>query len=54
MALSFQGAHVPKEVILLGLRWSVAYPLSTRHGEARMAERGVAGEHSPMHRGGNN
>src|SRR5215831_5238245 len=31
MAISFTGAHFPPEVILMGVRWSVAYPLSTRH-----------------------
>jgi transposase-like protein len=33
MAVSFKGAHFPKEVILMGVRWYVAYPLSTRHVE---------------------
>src|SRR5262249_15291516 len=50
MAVSFQGAHFPKEVILMGVRWSVAYPLSTRHVEERMAERGVAVDHSTITR----
>ena len=27
MAVSFKGAHFPKEVILMGVRWYVAYPL---------------------------
>jgi len=27
MAISFKGAHFPKEVILMGVRWYVAYPL---------------------------
>jgi len=33
MAISFKGAHFPPEVILMGVRWYVAYPLSTRHVE---------------------
>ena len=37
MAVSFKGAHFPKEVILMGVRWYVAYPLSTRHVEERSA-----------------
>ena len=41
MAVSFKGAHFPKEVILMGVRWYVAYPLSTRHVEELMEERGV-------------
>ena len=27
MAISFKGAHFPREVILMGMRWYVAYPL---------------------------
>jgi transposase-like protein len=30
MAISFKGAHFPQEVILMGVRWYLAYPLSTR------------------------
>jgi transposase-like protein len=40
MAVSFKGAHFPQEVILMGVRWYVAYPLSTRHVEELMLERG--------------
>ena len=50
MAISFKGVHVPPEVILMGVRWYVAYPLSTRHVEALMEERGVEVEHSTMNR----
>jgi hypothetical protein len=31
MAISFKGAHFPPEVILMGVRWYVAYPLSYWH-----------------------
>src|SRR5438067_2551608 len=50
MAISFKGAHFPPEVILMGVRWYVAYPLSTRHVEALMEERGVEVDHSTMSR----
>src|SRR5215467_14209856 len=50
MAVSFKGAHFPKEVILMGVRWYVAYPLSTRHVEELMAERGVEVDHSTINR----
>ncbi len=50
MAISFKGAHVPKEVILMGVRWYAAYPLSTRHVEERMEERGVDVDHSTINR----
>ena len=46
MAISFKGAHFPKEIILMGVRWYVAYPLSTRHVEELMEERGVEVDHS--------
>jgi transposase-like protein len=49
MTISFKGAHFPKEVILMGVRWYVAYPLSTRHVEELMAERGVDVDHSHPH-----
>jgi transposase-like protein len=48
MAISFKGAHFPQEVILMGVRWYVAYPLSTRHVEELMAERGVDVDHSTI------
>ena len=50
MAISFKGAHFPPEVILMGVRWYLAYPLSTRHVEELMAERGVEVDHSPINR----
>jgi hypothetical protein len=50
MAISFKGAHFPPEVILMGVRWYLAYPLSTRHVEELMAERGVEVDHSTMNR----
>jgi putative transposase len=39
MAISFKGAHFPPEVILMGVRWYVAYPLSTRHVEERFCRK---------------
>jgi hypothetical protein len=36
MAVSFKGAHFPQDIILTGVRWYVAYPLSTRHVEELM------------------
>jgi len=50
MAISCKGAHFPPEVIRMGVRWSVAYPLSTRHVEELMEERGVEVDHSTMNR----
>jgi len=50
MAINFKGAHFPPEVILMGIRWYVAYPLSTRHVEELMEERGVEVDHSTINR----
>src|SRR5262245_17886562 len=50
MAISFKGAHLPKEIILTGVRWYVAYPLSTRHVEELMRERDVQVDHSTINR----
>ena len=50
MAISFKGAHFPKEVILMGVRWYLAYPLSTRHVEELMEERGVDVDHATLNR----
>ena len=50
MAVSFKGAHFPQDIILIGVRWYVAYPLSTRHVEELMEERGVEVDHSTINR----
>jgi putative transposase len=50
MAVSFKGAHFPTEIICMGVRWYLAYPLSTRHVEERMAERGVSVDHATINR----
>jgi putative transposase len=50
MAVSFKGAHFPPDIILTGVRWYVAYPLSTRHVEELMRERGVPVDHSTINR----
>ncbi len=50
MAISFKGGHFPPEVILMGVRWYLAYPLSTRHVEELMEERGVNVDHSTVNR----
>ena len=42
--------HYPLEVILVCARWYAAYPLSLRHIEEMMQERGVFVDHSTVHR----
>ena len=42
--------HYPVEIMLVCVRWYVAYPLSLRHLEGMMAERGVLVDHSTIHR----
>jgi putative transposase len=50
MAVSSKGAHFPQDIVLTGVRWSVAYPLSTRHVEELMRERGVHVDHATINR----
>ena len=45
-----QGAHFPKEVILMGVRWYLTYPLSTCHVEELREERGVELDHATINR----
>ena len=52
MPVSFKGAHFPQEIILTCVRWYVAYPLSTRHVEELMRERGVPVDHATVNRWG--
>jgi putative transposase len=42
--------HYPLEVMLICVRWYAAYPLSLRHIEEMMAERGVSVDHATVHR----
>jgi transposase-like protein len=48
--LSFKGMRFPIDVILVCIRWYVAYPLSYRHLEEMMQERGVSVDHSSINR----
>src|SRR5438046_10745634 len=50
MAISFKGAHFPQEIILMGVRWYLAYPLSYRHVEELLEERGVPIDHATIQR----
>jgi transposase-like protein len=50
MTVSFKGAHFPQDIILMGVRWYVAYPLSYRHVEELMEERGVPVAHATIQR----
>ena len=42
--------HYPLEVMLTCVRWYVAYPLSLRHIEEMMRERGIFVDHATVHR----
>jgi putative transposase len=50
MAISVKGAHFPQDIILMGVRWYVAYPLSYRHVEELLEERGVPIDHATIQR----
>ena len=42
--------HYPLGVMLVCVRWYAAYPLSLRHIEEMIAERGVFVDHATVHR----
>ncbi len=46
----FKGRHFDRSVILLCVRWYLAYSLSLRDLEEMMAERGVQVDHATIHR----
>ena len=48
--LNFKGMRFPIDVILVCIRWYAAYPLSYRHLEEIMEERGVSVDHSSINR----
>jgi len=48
--ISFAGRHFGKEIIMMAVRWYLAYALSYRNIEELMAERGVKVDHSTLHR----
>jgi len=49
--LDTKGMRFPIDVILVCIRWYAAYPLSYRHLEEMMEERGVCVDHSSINRG---
>ena len=46
----FSGRHFPKDIILLCVRWYLAYPLSYRNIEEMMLERGIKVDHATINR----
>ena len=48
--MEFKWSHFAKEIMLWGIRWYVAYPISYRQLEEMMQERGVAVDHSTLNR----
>jgi len=48
--INFKGRHFEKVIILMGVRWYLAYALSYRNIEELMAERGVQVDHSTINR----
>ena len=48
--IDFKGSHFEREIILWGVRWYVAYPISYRQLEEMMGERGVSVDHSTLNR----
>jgi putative transposase len=48
--IEFKGSHFEREIILWGVRWYVAYPISYRQLEEMMDERGVEIDHATLNR----
>jgi putative transposase len=48
--VNFKGSQFEREIILWGVRWYVAYPISYRQLEEMMGERGVTVDHSTLNR----
>jgi len=48
--VSSQGTHFIKDIILMCVRWNVAYPLSDRQVEELVQERGVSVDHATITR----
>ena len=48
--INFKGSQFERDIILWGVRWYVAYPISYRQLEEMMGERGVAVDHSTLNR----
>jgi putative transposase len=48
--INFKGSQFEREIILWGVRWYVAYPISYRQLEEMMRERGVMVDHSTLNR----
>jgi hypothetical protein len=46
--IEFKGSHFEREVILWGIRWYVAYPISYRQLKEMLEERGVEVDHSTL------
>ncbi len=46
----FKGSQFEREIILWGVRWYIAYPISYRQLEELMSERGVQVDHATLNR----
>lgn len=50
MSINFKGRHFFKDIILMEVRWYVAYSLSYRDIEELMSERGINVDHATINR----
>lgn len=48
-SMMFKGRHFDRSMILLCVRWYLAYGLSPRNREEMMAERGISVDHTTIH-----
>ena len=50
MTITFKGRHFFKDIILMAVRWYIAYSLSYRDIEELMLERGIKVDHATVNR----
>jgi hypothetical protein len=50
MTIAFKGSHFKRDVILRGVRWYVAHPISYQQIEEMIREPGVEVDYSTLHR----
>jgi putative transposase len=50
VSIESKGSHFERDVVLWGVRWYVAYPISYRQLEEMMEERGVEADHATLNR----
>jgi putative transposase len=50
MTIEFKGSSFERDIVVWGVRWYMAYPISYRQLEEMIVERGVEVDHSTLNR----